>query len=100
MAREALETANAAVRKSLPQEKAEMAKARLSMQQSTISAQQLQVARQQQFQIEMRQWEKQQHMERTGGSRTTAPQESRFQTGYRPTQLCKKLFLHNNCIHG
>merc|ERR1712072_1032962 len=41
MAREALDTANAAVRTSLPQEKAEVAKARLSMQQSTISAQQL-----------------------------------------------------------
>jgi len=67
-------------------------KAQLAMQQAFTSAQQMQLAQQEKFQAQMRSWETKQA--------DPSAKHTRFGNGYRPTQLCKELFLYNGCEHG
>lgn len=85
------EAASSAITDFLPPEAAEAAKAQLTMQYQIQMAQQAQVAQQSEFQTQMRSWESRQ---------AGKVPKSRFEGGYRPTQLCKKYFLHNACTHG
>jgi len=90
-AQEQFEAASSAITDYLPPEAAEQAKAQLTMQYQIQMAQQAQVAQQSEFQTQMRSWESRQ---------AGKVPKSRFEGGYRPTQLCKKYFLHNACTHG
>merc|ERR1719460_2495679 len=70
----------------------EQMKAQLAMQQAFTSAQQMQLAQQEKFQAQMKSWETKQA--------DPSAKITRFGNGYRPTQLCKELFLYNGCEHG
>lgn len=57
------------------------------------------MARQSQFHSQMRSWENSK-LHSSGSGATTEDTTTRFENGYRPTQLCKKFFLYEGCAHG
>lgn len=97
---EALEAGANAVHNFLPPEVSAKAKARLAMQYASISAQQVQLARQSQFHSQMRSWENQKLATGSASAAVIDESTTRFENGYRPTQLCKKFFLYEGCGHG